>query len=72
VKATSQPSADLLACCEFVELVTDYLDGALAAERHAVFEAHARDCEGCRRYLAQMRITVGLLAGLGDRHDRVV
>ena len=61
---TPQSLADLLACREFVELVTDYLEGALAPERQAIFKAHLRDCEGCEIYLEQIRITVGLLGAL--------
>lgn len=52
-----------LSCQELVELVTDYLEGSLAPEDRARFEAHLAVCTGCRHYLAQMRHT---LAQLGD------
>ena len=62
LEPTSETLADLLACREFVELVTDYLEGALAPERQAIFEAHMRECEGCLRYLEQIRVTIRLLS----------
>jgi len=52
-------------CRQVVELMTDYLDGALAAEDRARFEAHMAGCDGCQAYLAQMKATrkvVGKLA----------
>jgi predicted anti-sigma-YlaC factor YlaD len=51
-------TADDLACKEFVELVTEYLEGALAADVRARFEAHLEVCSGCRLYLGQMRLTI--------------
>lgn len=47
-----------LSCQELVELVTDYLEGALPEELHARFERHVDECSGCRTYLDQMRKTV--------------
>lgn len=55
------PLADELTCRELVELVTDYLEGALAGPERARFEQHLADCEGCRDYLEQMRRTVRAL-----------
>jgi anti-sigma factor RsiW len=50
-----------LSCQELVELVTDYLEGALPPEEHARFEEHAARCKGCGVYLEQMRQTIELL-----------
>ena len=47
-----------LACRNAVELVTDYLEGALSARDRERFEAHLADCPHCADYLAQMRITI--------------
>jgi anti-sigma factor RsiW len=44
-----------LACQELVELVTDYLEGALSAEDRTRFELHLTYCDWCRTYLRQMR-----------------
>ncbi len=47
-----------LTCQEFVELVTDYLEGGLSPEDRARFESHLPLCRGCAEYLAQMRETI--------------
>jgi anti-sigma factor RsiW len=53
-----------LRCQELVELVTDYLEGALAPGEAARFEAHISACQGCAAYLEQMRQTLSLLGEL--------
>ncbi|HEY5294901.1 MAG TPA: zf-HC2 domain-containing protein [Gaiellaceae bacterium] len=45
-------------CQELVELVTDYLEGALGAGDLRRFEAHLAVCAGCERYLEQLRETI--------------
>ncbi len=50
-----------LTCQEFVELVTDYLDGALDEETTRLFERHLALCSGCETYLNQMKETASLL-----------
>jgi anti-sigma factor RsiW len=52
---------DELVCEEFVELVTDYLEGVLPEEQRARFEAHMAGCEGCSGYLEDMRRVAGSL-----------
>jgi hypothetical protein len=47
-----------LSCQELVELVTDYLEGALPSELHDRFERHIAHCSGCQTYLQQMRATI--------------
>jgi anti-sigma factor RsiW len=54
-------SHDPLVCKEFVELVTDYLDGVLPEDERARFEAHLAECDGCAGYLDDMRRLVGSL-----------
>ena len=51
-------------CDEFVELVTAYLDGALDPQTERRFAAHLAECDGCERYLEQIRDTVRTLADL--------
>ena len=53
-----------LSCQELVELVTDYLEGALPEEQRARFEDHVSRCQGCGVYLEQMRQTIQLLGHL--------
>ena len=53
-----------LACQEVVELVTDYLEGAMPAADRRRLEAHLGDCPHCTEYLAQMRETIRLTGRL--------
>ena len=55
-----------LTCKEVVEMVSDYLEGALAPEDRVRFEAHIRACEGCTSYLEQMRETIRLTGMLTE------
>jgi anti-sigma factor RsiW len=47
-----------LACRDVVEILSDYLDGALDDDTREVVETHLASCEGCDRALAQLRETV--------------
>ena len=47
-----------LSCKEFVELVTEYFEGAMPAEEKARFGAHLDFCDGCEIYLEQMAQTI--------------
>jgi anti-sigma factor RsiW len=47
-----------LACNELVELVTDYVEGALPPRERARFDAHLTGCPDCVEYVAQMRRTI--------------
>jgi predicted anti-sigma-YlaC factor YlaD len=54
-----------ITCREVVELVTDYLEGALAPRDRLDFERHLVWCSWCRDYLDHMRLTIEL-AGRPD------
>jgi anti-sigma factor RsiW len=58
--------AEELACTEVVEIVTDYLEGALPAAQAWRFESHLETCPGCTEYVEQMRTVAGSLEGLTD------
>lgn len=47
-------------CQELVEVITDYLEGALAQTDRLRFEAHLAECDACRDYLEQFRQTIAL------------
>ena len=49
--------ADLV-CQQAVELVSDYLDGALHRSDRRRLERHLRACANCATYLEQMRATI--------------
>lgn len=54
----------MLSCRELVELVTDFLEGALSPVRHDELLDHLHECDDCLRYLGQLETTRHLLAGL--------
>jgi anti-sigma factor RsiW len=67
-----------LNCNEFVELVTAFLDGALDPEVEGRFVDHLALCDGCDRYLDQMRQTIRTVGDLpaeslpGDARDALL
>ena len=55
---------ELLSCQEVVELVTDYLEGALSPADLRRFEDHLDACPHCREYLEQLRVVVELTGSI--------
>lgn len=55
------PELRAVACQELVELLTEYLEGALSEAESAAVEAHLALCPGCANYLDQMRATIAAL-----------
>ena len=53
-----------LVCQQAVELVTDYLEGALPRADRRRYETHLAGCPHCTEYLAQMRKTIELTGTL--------
>jgi anti-sigma factor RsiW len=49
-----------MVCQQAVELVTDYLEGALSRRDRRRFEAHLRACPNCTAYLEQIKTTIAL------------
>jgi anti-sigma factor RsiW len=47
-----------LACIELVEVITDYLEGAMPARKRRLLEQHLTACDGCTAYVEQMRRTI--------------
>jgi anti-sigma factor RsiW len=49
-----------MACQELVEVLTEYLDGALGAHDRARLDAHLAICDDCQAYVEQFKTTIGL------------
>ena len=47
-----------ISCQAVVELVTDYLEGAMSPQDVTRFEEHLASCEGCLLYVEQIRMTI--------------
>ena len=63
IRGGGQPG---LTCVELVELVTDYLEGALSPSEHARVERHLGACENCTRYVEEMRTTITLVGRIEE------
>jgi anti-sigma factor RsiW len=59
----ADPRVDGLACADAVEIMTDYLEGALPLARARRLERHLATCPGCSEYMEQMRTLAGSLGG---------
>jgi anti-sigma factor RsiW len=49
---------EALSCQELVELVTEYLEGALTGAELQRFEQHLAVCGKCQQYLVQLRAAI--------------
>lgn len=47
-----------LVCREAIELMTEYLEGALPRRQRRRLESHLAACPNCSGYLEQIRITI--------------
>ena len=56
--------AGRLTCKEFVEMVTDFLEGSMSLWTRVQFQLHLGMCLGCRIYLKQMKHTIQALGRL--------
>lgn len=48
-------------CVEFVESVTDWMEGALVDEQSLELEEHLAICPHCTEYVEQLRLTTAVL-----------
>lgn len=55
---------EAFSCQELVELVTDYLEGALTPADLRRFEEHIALCDGCTEYLRQLRETIRVVGAI--------
>ncbi len=62
----STAGAKDLACQEVVELLTDFLEGALDRETGAQIEQHLVLCPDCTEYLRQFRLTIGATGRISE------
>ena len=62
-------SSEHVTCQEVVELVTDYLEGALSPDEAALFEQHLNFCDGCDWYVDQLRRTMAAVGRI--EHEEV-
>jgi anti-sigma factor RsiW len=56
-------------CIEMVEVVTDWMEGALDDDTRAAVEEHLAICPDCIAYIDQLRTTTALAARLAADPD---
>lgn len=54
------------ACREVVELVSEYLEGAMTPEQMTRFELHLNLCDGCVSFVEQVRMTAAMAGRLSE------
>lgn len=64
------PPRPRLTCKEFIDFLDNYVDGTLAAERRARFDAHLVACPQCVDFLRTYRETIRLARG--GHHDETI
>jgi anti-sigma factor RsiW len=57
-------AAEDITCQEVVEIVNDYVEGALSPDEREAVELHLNLCDGCSDYLQQLRLTIALTGEL--------
>ena len=55
-----------MTCKELVDLITEYLEGALSSSDRLRFEQHIDRCSPCRIYLDQIRQTIRVAGKLSE------
>jgi predicted anti-sigma-YlaC factor YlaD len=60
------PPVDEVTCQQFVELVTEYFEGALKPDTMSRVEEHLVMCDWCVTYVEQLQATIASLRELGE------
>ena len=58
---------DEVTCRQFVELITEYFEGALQPRTLSQVEEHLVMCDWCVTYVEQMQATIGSLRELQEK-----
>ena len=64
--SNSTTATNEIICQQFVEMVTDYLEGQLLEAEAAWTDEHLAGCPHCRAYLEQMRQTIAALRAFAE------
>jgi anti-sigma factor RsiW len=57
---------DDLTCRELVEVITDFVEGAMSDADRARFERHLGECAGCTAVMSQFRTTIEITGRLTE------
>ena len=59
-------------CQDFVELITDYLEGVVPADERERIDEHLTICAGCAAALAQWKAVIDMTGRLGETEVNAV
>ncbi|HEY5904753.1 MAG TPA: zf-HC2 domain-containing protein [Actinomycetota bacterium] len=62
----TRTSDDDLTCRELVEVITDFVEGAMSDADRARFERHLGECAGCTAVMSQFRTTIEVTGRLTE------
>jgi anti-sigma factor RsiW len=62
----TRTSADDLICRELVEVITDFVEGAMSDADRTRFEHHLGACAGCTAVMSQFRTTIEVTGRLTE------
>jgi anti-sigma factor RsiW len=62
----AQNAANELTCQELVELITDYLEGALSPADRRRFDQHISKCDWCKIYIEHIKLTIKVAGKLSE------
>jgi hypothetical protein len=57
-------------CVEFVDSVTDWMEGALGEDERLTLEEHLAICPHCTEYVGQLRLSTAVLREVGRQAPR--
>ena len=58
-----------ITCRHVYENASDYIEGPVSPSRRALLFIHLVICKHCRRYLHQLRLTIGIAARIPPLHE---
>ena len=61
-----RPGGHDITCQQAVDLVTEYLDGALSGTDRRKFEAHLAECDACTEHFKQILVTVAVTGHVAE------
>jgi hypothetical protein len=67
----SEPAAQFehgYTCQEVVDLAAEYVEGAMPPEDATLFELHLNFCDGCYRFIDQIRETAAVAGRVSEEH----
>ncbi len=66
-----KPTADI-DCQDFVEMITDYLEGVVSDDERVRIDQHLTICSGCAAALAQWKAVIDMTGHLGETEVEAV